>query len=161
MLSVRDNTRKSRRQHKRGPERKRVPSRQVSCPLLAQNGHRGLFCLEGIAEDLARFRVHKMDLLTRKTGHRLIGIPIARHRLVRRVALNAKPGIGAVIKDRSHALRMPRRAVTTVIARASTCLWLSELRAKQGMLPLLAHEVRPYLVSDELSEVGRCALSCL
>jgi len=74
MLSVRDNTWKSRRQHKRSPERKRVPSRQVSCPLLAQNGHRGLFCLEGIAEDLARFRVHKMDLLTRETGHSVRGV---------------------------------------------------------------------------------------
>jgi len=45
---------------------------------------------------------------------------------------------------------------------APTCLWLSDLRAKQGMLPLLAHEVRPYLVCGEaVSGIGRRAASCL
>ena len=43
------------------------------------------------------------------------------------------------------------------------CLWLSGLRAKQGMLPLLAHEVRPCLVCGEAAlEVGQGqAVSCL
>ena len=38
---------------------------------------------------------------------------------------------------------------------SATCLWLSGLRAKQGMRPLLAHEVRPCLVcGDAVLEVG-------
>src|SRR5262249_18022992 len=41
------------------------------------------------------------------------------------------------------------------------CLWLSGLRAKQEMLPLLADEVRTYLAYGELWEVGRRAVSCL
>jgi hypothetical protein len=51
------------------------------------------------------------------------------------------------------------------LARAAhaICLWLSGLQAKQGMLPLLAHEVRPYLVCGEaVLEVGQGqAVSCL
>jgi hypothetical protein len=35
-----------------------------------------------------------------------------RDRFIRRIALNAKPGIGAMIKERRHALRIPRRAAT-------------------------------------------------
>ena len=46
------------------------------------------------------------------------------------------------------------------LAQRAICLWLS-LRAKQEMLLLLADEVRPCLVSDEFSEVGRRAVSCL
>jgi hypothetical protein len=41
------------------------------------------------------------------------------------------------------------------------CLWLSGLRAKQGMRPLLAHEVRPCLIYGEFSEVDRRAVSSL
>jgi hypothetical protein len=41
-------------------------------------------------------------------------------------------------------------------AAHAICLWLSGLQAKQGMLPLLAHEVRPYLVYGEAAlEVGQ------
>jgi hypothetical protein len=41
-------------------------------------------------------------------------------------------------------------------AAHAICLWLFGLRAKQGMLPLLAHEVRPCLVCCEaLLEVGQ------
>jgi hypothetical protein len=40
-------------------------------------------------------------------------------------------------------------------------LWLSGLRAKQGMLQLLAHEVRPCLIYGEYSEVGHRAVSSL
>ena len=40
-------------------------------------------------------------------------------------------------------------------AARATCLWLSGLRAKHGVLPLLAHEVRPCLVYGEaVLEVG-------
>jgi hypothetical protein len=48
-------------------------------------------------------------------------------------------------------------------AAHAICLWLSGLRAKQGMLPLLAHEVRPCLVCGEAAlEVGQGqAVSCL
>src|SRR5262249_57413361 len=46
-------------------------------------------------------------------------------------------------------------------AHAIFCLWLSGLNAKQEMLLLLADEVRPCLVSDEFSEVGRQSVSCL
>jgi hypothetical protein len=41
-------------------------------------------------------------------------------------------------------------------AAHAICLWLSGLRAKQGMRPLLAHEVRPCLVCGEpVLEVGQ------
>ena len=46
-------------------------------------------------------------------------------------------------------------------AAHAICLWLSGLRAKQGMLQLLAHEVRPCLIYGEYSEVGRRAVSSL
>ena len=45
---------------------------------------------------------------------------------------------------------------TPTQAAHAICLWLSGLRAKQGMLPLLAHEVRPCLVYGEaVLEVGQ------
>jgi hypothetical protein len=46
-------------------------------------------------------------------------------------------------------------------AAHAICLWLSGLRAKQGMLHLLAHEVRPCLIYGEFSEVGRRAVSSI
>jgi hypothetical protein len=53
-----------------------------------------------------------------------------------------------------------------VVLRGPGCaraIWLSGLRAKQGMLPLLAHEVRPCLIyGDAVLEVGQGqAVSCL
>src|SRR5439155_23712662 len=55
------------------------------------------------------------------------------------------------------------RSVLVRLAQAAhaICLWLSGLRAKQGMLHLLAHEVRPCLIYGEFSEVGRRAVSSL
>jgi hypothetical protein len=55
------------------------------------------------------------------------------------------------------------RAGRLAQAAHAICLWLSGLRAKQGMLRLLAHEVRPCLVYGEaVLEVGhRRAVSCL
>ena len=45
--------------------------------------------------------------------------------------------------------------------RRAICLWLTGLRAKYEMPPLLAHEVRPCLAYAELSEVARRAVSSL
>jgi hypothetical protein len=93
-----------------------------------------------------------------------------------------KPARG--VRDRHHVLELsrlnrayswiianviaPRDAMNVlrsllVVAAHAICLWLSGLRAKQGMLPLLAHEVRPYLVCGEaVLEVGQGqAVSCL
>jgi hypothetical protein len=53
------------------------------------------------------------------------------------------------------------RAGRLAQAAHAICLWLSGLRATQGMLPLLAHEVRPCLIYGEFSEVGRRAVSSL
>ena len=48
------------------------------------------------------------------------------------------------------------RAGRLAQATHAICLWLSGLRAKQGMPPLLAHEVRPCLVYGEaVLEVGQ------
>ena len=41
---------------------------------------------------------------------------------------------------------MRRGAVILVTAARTICLWMFARRAKQGMLPLLAHEVRPCLL---------------
>ncbi|MFZ0236528.1 MAG: hypothetical protein WAL37_04045, partial [Xanthobacteraceae bacterium] len=43
-------------------------------------------------------------------------------------------------------MRAEVRAGRLALAAHAICLWLSGLRAKQGMLPLLAHEVRPCLI---------------
>ena len=54
------------------------------------------------------------------------------------------------------------RAGRLAQAAHAICLWLSGLRAKQGMLQLLAHEVRPCLIYGEaVLEVGRRAVSRL
>ena len=43
-----------------------------------------------------------------------------------------------------------------LVAAPTICLWLSGLRVKQGMRPLLDHEARPCLVCGEaVLEVGR------
>ena len=49
-----------------------------------------------------------------------------------------------------NAPNPPRYAHATTCGSGATCLWMSGLRAKQGMPPLLAHEVRPCLVYGEL-----------
>jgi hypothetical protein len=53
------------------------------------------------------------------------------------------------------------RAGRLAQATHAICLWLSGLRAKQGMLQLLAREVRSCLAYGEFSEVGHRAVSSL
>jgi hypothetical protein len=69
--------------------------------------------------------------------------------------LAGKPNLPGDIFVRKNSPDSKRRLRTLI------CLGLSDLSAKQGMLPLLAHGVQPCLVYGELSEVGRQAASCL
>ena len=64
----------------------------------------------------------------------------------------------SIAKDyiRSRFIGWPSRWGAGRGLRTLICLWLSGLHAKQGMLPLLAHEVRPCLVCGEaVLEAGR------
>ena len=51
----------------------------------------------------------------------------------------------------AEAVQMNAEVRTGRLAQVehAICLWLSGVRAKQGMLQLLAHEVRPCLVCGE------------
>ena len=58
--------------------------------------------------------------------------------------------------------RDPPRLVAKIPGNRATYLWMSGLRAKQGMRPLLAHEARPCSIYGEaVMEVGRRLVSRL
>ena len=62
---------------------------------------------------------------------------------------NASPALILVLLNVLRSVRAAYRRLRTLQAAHTIYLWLSGLRAKQGMLPLLAHEVRPCLVYGE------------
>jgi len=43
------------------------------------------------------------------------------------------------------------RRIAANIAKVAICFWKSDLRAKQELLPLLAHEARPWLADSAVA----------
>jgi hypothetical protein len=67
----------------------------------ALRGARGL--LVGLTKNLAGERVHKVDLLTHDTGHRLIRILVLRNLFCGGQSLNAETCVRAAIDESGHS----------------------------------------------------------
>jgi hypothetical protein len=78
-----------------------------------------------VGTDLTSFRIHKMHLLTRETGHGFVGIVIGQYGFILGIALDPKASIGAVIKDGGHSsliYRTPAQDRRTTYTGASSNL---------------------------------------